>query len=491
MTEPTAGGIYRHGLNSRSVGFPGVLMQSVAQISPTLGIFYTIAFVTSQTGITAPLTYVVAFVLCLTLAVPLAGLARQMPSAGGYYTYVSRALGPDTGLITGWLYGVSVALVPCALAAFTGAVLHAELEAEFSFGLAWWVYAVAILALCFWVAFRGIVISARFMMTMGVAEIIIGLALAATGLLHPGPGGINLSGFNPANITSRSGFFLAVVLSIFAFTGFESAAAIGEESREPRRLIPAAIVGSVLMLGVFYVLTAWGLQIGWGTDHLTALANSPTAPAFVLAKRLWGVGWILVLLALLNSGIGVCIACTTSSTRTLYGMARTGALPALFGAVHPRHKTPYQAVIVQSAAALVLCLGLGALYGPTNLFDIFGIAGTYAYILIYGLGNVAAWRYFRTISRGNFNVIYHVLFPLIGTAALIYIGYESLVPVPAYPVWIGPIITIAYVATGLAALMWARRPGHAGWRARAGELPDTAEELDLPARSSAPVQPAS
>ena len=126
MTETTAGGVYRHELNSRSVGFPGVLMQSVAQISPTLGIFYTIAFVTSQTGITAPLTYVVAFVLCLTLAVPLAGLAREMPSAGGYYTYVSRALGPDTGLITGWLYGVSVALVPCALAAFTGAALHAS-----------------------------------------------------------------------------------------------------------------------------------------------------------------------------------------------------------------------------------------------------------------------------------------------------------------------------------------------------------------------------
>src|ERR1700730_12647099 len=75
-------------LGANSVGLPGVLMQSVAQISPTLGIFYTIAFVTSQTGITAPLTYVVAFVLCLTLAVPLAGLAREMPSAGGYYTYV-------------------------------------------------------------------------------------------------------------------------------------------------------------------------------------------------------------------------------------------------------------------------------------------------------------------------------------------------------------------------------------------------------------------
>src|SRR6202023_325277 len=133
--------------------------------------------------------------------------------------------------------------------------------------------------------------------------------------------------------------------------------------------------------------------------------------------------------------------------------------------------TPYKAVMVQSAAALLLCLGLGGLYGPAHMFNIFRIAGTYAYTLIYCLGNVAAWHYFRTIRRQNFNVLYHVVLLLIGTAASIYIGYESLVPVPAYPVWIGPIITAAYVVTGLAALMWARRPGHGGWRARAGELP--------------------
>ena len=54
MAETTAGGVYQHRLKTRSVGFPGVLMQSVAQISPTLGIFYTIAFTTGQTGITAP-----------------------------------------------------------------------------------------------------------------------------------------------------------------------------------------------------------------------------------------------------------------------------------------------------------------------------------------------------------------------------------------------------------------------------------------------------
>src|SRR5215472_10419275 len=75
--------IVRTDLRKGSIGLAGVLMQSIAQISPTLGIFYTIAFTTAQAGITAPLTYLLAFILCLTLAVPLSGLARRMPSAGG------------------------------------------------------------------------------------------------------------------------------------------------------------------------------------------------------------------------------------------------------------------------------------------------------------------------------------------------------------------------------------------------------------------------
>ena len=81
------------------------------------------------------------------------------------------------------------------------------------------------------------------------------------------------------------------------------------------------------------------------------------------------------------------------------------------------------------------------------------------------MGNVAAWRYFRAVRRESFNVVYHVVFPLIGTAALVYIGYKSIVPLPAYPVWIGPLITAVYVVAGLAALAWARRPARAGWRA--------------------------
>src|ERR1700710_2980952 len=93
-------------LRKGSIGPVGVLMQSIAQISPTLGVFYTIAFTTGQAGKAAPLTYLAAFVVCLMLAVPMVGLARHLPSAGGFYTFVSAGIGPRAGFITGWLYAV-------------------------------------------------------------------------------------------------------------------------------------------------------------------------------------------------------------------------------------------------------------------------------------------------------------------------------------------------------------------------------------------------
>jgi amino acid transporter len=205
-------------------------------------------------------------------------LARHLPSAGGFYTYVAHGIGPRWGFITGWLYALMVTVVPAALAAFTGAVLHDELDSKYGSGLPWWVYALVILAICFACAYRGIVISVRFLVVMSMFEIAVGLGLSLTGVANPGPGGVNGTGFNPAHIGSSSGFFLAIVLSIFAFTGFESAAAVGEESRNPKRLVPIAIAGSLTLIGAFYVVCAWGLQIGWGTDNLSALANSPTAP---------------------------------------------------------------------------------------------------------------------------------------------------------------------------------------------------------------------
>ena len=249
---------------------------------------------------------------------------------------------------------------------------------------------------------------------------------------------------------------------------------MGEESRDPKRLVPFAIVGSLVLIGLFYCVVAWGLQIGWGTDNLKALAESPTAPAFVLADRLWGNhASLIVLIALVNSGLGVCIACTTSATRTLYGMARTGALPEALAKVQPTHATPIVAVVVQSTVSLVVLLAAGLPLGAFDLFNVLGTTGTFVYVPIFILMNVAAYRFIRSQHPEEFSVAKYVVAPVVSTVALALIVYNSLHPLPDMPIRLAPFIALAYLLLGLAVLYGRNlRPGRTDWMARAGQLPD-------------------
>lgn len=453
-------------------------MQAIAQISPTLGIFYTIAFNTDQAGGAAPLTYLAAFIVCLTLSVPLAGLARHLPSAGGFYTYISAGIGPKTGFLTGWLYAIMASIVPAALAAFTGDILEKELTMKLGLHISWWAYALAIMAVCVFCAYRGLEISIRAMVVMCLFEMLVGLALASSGLINPGPGGLNFAGFNPASVGGSSGFFIAVVLSIFAFTGFESAATIGEESRDPKTIIPKAIIGSLVLIGGFYVFCAWGLQIGWGTENLKALASSEVAPAFVLADRLWNGASFIVLIALVNSGLSVCIACTTSATRTLYGMAKTGALPAFLCQVHDTRRTPHAAVAFQTFIALVALIGGGLALGPNDLFNVLGTAGTFVYIPIFIMMNIAAYRFFKNKHPDEFSVLAHIALPIFSTVALLGIAYFSLNPLPAYPIVLAPFIAMGYLIAGLFILVGRNlKAANSGWMQKAGQVPELTQHI--------------
>ena len=132
-------------------------------------------------------------------------------------------------------------------------------------------------------------------------------------------------------------------------TGWEGVVPLAEESENPRLLVPRAIVSTIVIMGAYLVFTSWGILIGWGTDDLGALVASKELPPFVLARRFWGAGWVVMLFALLNSMIAVSIASSLVSTRMWYAMARSGALPKSLAAIHPRHKTPVNAVSVPGA----------------------------------------------------------------------------------------------------------------------------------------------
>ena len=106
-------------------------------------------------------------------------------------------------------------------------------------------------------------------------------------------------------------------------------------------------------------------------------------PSFVLGKKYWGDGWLIVLFALFNSAIAVSIACTNASTRFLYGMARAKALPTALTKIHSRFKTPTNAILVQTGINVLLGLILPLAIGVANVYNVTGTWFTFALAFVY------------------------------------------------------------------------------------------------------------
>jgi amino acid transporter len=333
--------------------------------------------------------------------------------------------------------------------------------------------------------YRGIAISARVTMTLALLEIAIVVALSVWALSLPGPGRAPaLASFLPGGAPSGSGLWLGVMFSLFCFAGFESVAPLAEESADPRRSLPRAIMASIALMGVFYLFCSFATLRGWGTDHVDALVRSAEAPLFVVARRLWSRAWVLVLVAVLNSVLGVCVACTTTSTRMFYAMGRAGTLPGALARVHPRFRTPTGAIWLQTALSLGVGLGLGFGLGPLQAFSFMGVVITLGLTLVYSAGNLGVFRLYRGEQQQEYRPILHLVCPALSTAALAYMGYRSLSPWPAAPLCFAPVVVAAWLGLG-GGLMWlgalrARRARRGSARDAAGRAAAAAKAATLP-----------
>jgi amino acid transporter len=308
------------------------------------------------------------------------------------------------------------------------------------------------------------------MVVLGAAEIAIVVALSFFGVAQPGPGGVNLNGYLPSYAPSRSGLYLGIVFSIFSFTGFDAVAPLAEESENPRRNIPRAIMGSILCMGAFYVFCSWAVMGGWGTHDVTSFVASSENPCFVLARRLWGRAWILVFVAVLNSILAVSIAGTNAATRVFFAMSRSGALPEPLRAVHPRYRTPVNAIWLQTLITLAVGLGLGWLLGPDQEYYFMGVVVTLGLVFVYSAGNYGVYRYYRSEKKQEFQLWKHVVCPALSTASLLWVGVKSVVPLPASPLRYAPAVVAFWLAAGCAVVWLMKRGGHESWLRKAGEV---------------------
>ena len=415
------------GLAREAIGLREVLFQSITHMAPAAAVAFSIIAGAGFAAGALPLAVILALIGCLLVAISIGELARHLPSAGSFYTYTARGIHPAVGFLVAWGYALVEPLVAPLLYLIFGHLVATVLHQEFGWRYSqwWWISALAAAVVVFFLGYFGIQISARTGTVIGLFEIGVFTALALWLIVKAG-GNNTLSVFGTKFATAESfrgfsGVVAGSIYTILAFIGFEAAAPLAEETRDPRRNIKLAVIYSCIGIGIFYVLTTYAAVVYFGPSKFAGFASFGGGnPWDGLARKVWGAGWVLVFLAIANSAIANSNAAANATTRTWYAMGRIRIFPRIFAHVHPRWKSPDVAVVVQFVVGVVLSLWLGGKYGPFPVaFILVATIDVAIIIAIYMLVDLACLMFYLRERRSEFNVILHGVLPLAGIAAFV------------------------------------------------------------------------
>lgn len=439
-----------------------VVFQAVTHLGPAITVIASVPVLGLYVGASIPIVLTFAMIATLLTAGCVVSLSRHLPSAAGYYTFVSHGLGKPAGYFTAWAYFLYDPLIPALVITYPAYIISTAMQDNLGFSIPWWALTVVLLLVIHGSSYFGVKPSAKFNLTMGLIEVVIMVALGITLLAHPGKQGLSTVPFHFPSMSGGVQFLvLGLVFALLDFTGFESAAPLAEETANPRRAIPRTVIFSTIGCGLLWILLAYGAEVGYGVSHVHAFATAEN-PFFTLARNVWGAGWGLVVFALLNSCLAGGLAGTTAGTRVLYSLGKAGALPKALGRVHPKHQTPYVAITAQTVLSIAIALIVGFWQQPIGVAINIGLMVTLGVIVVYILGDISVVRLYRTTFRSEWNLFRHGIVPGLACLALGTALYYSVIPLPTGSLRVAIILVAIWLVIGLVlAGVLARRRGSA------------------------------
>jgi len=435
-------------LKQNVVGTTGAVIMSAALMGPAVSVYFNPQLAAGFAGAAVPFVFLVSLVAVAIAANGLGEMARKLPSAGAFYTYVSRGIGPRTGFVTGLLMFVAYSLLVPAELALIGSYGHDILARTLGLDVHWALIALFCALLTLTLSMVGIQSSLRTSLVLFTLEVAIILIVAAVILLKGGAAGISVQPFNPASSPQGlSGIALASVYGILSFVGFEGAATLGEEAKEPRTTVPRAIMGSLALVACIYLITTFSEIIGFGVQNMAKLTGD-SAPFDTLAKTYLPGFRIFVDLAGVSSIFAVIMNTHNGVVRIIFAMGREGLLPRVLGSVNRRYRTPGTAIIVQSIFSVAVTLIVGTWVGPLNAYAYLGALLTLGILPVYILVNLACMRFYRREHPQEASLIRHTILPILGCLLMLIPIYGSVWPIPAAPYNYFPYLLVAYIVVG-------------------------------------------
>ena len=458
VTTPLPKGEEMPQLRRNSLDIRHAIIISVAVMSPAASVFFNTIPQGQAVGAAIPLCYLVGFVIALLVANSYSEFSREIPSSGSSYTFITKGIGPRFGFMSAWV-GLLAILVGVPYT-FVGLSSNLEtiLNRSFGFDLSWIFYFVLLLGVAFAICYSGIRQSLNVDLTFLAVEIGVCLILAGVVLFHVGQqGGLSVAPFTLDVIPSQGGLvnnlIQGIILGVLSFIGFETASSLGTEMRDPHRNIPRAVYGSMIIVGIFYILMVYMETVGYGPNIASRFVNE-SAP-FDTISRMYSP-WLTVFVDLVGvfSFFSAGIAILNGSARILFTVAQEGLLPSFLGTLHPTRKTPVGAVTLMCVGGGIIGLVVGFLMGTTNAFAFFATLDALSVMIIYALVCAGTLRFFRQQARRErFQLLQHGVMPVFATLLITAIFVLVFTSPGAAPLNIIPFIIGGWVIVGIGVIV--------------------------------------
>lgn len=430
------------GLKSDNLSFVETIGQSIANVSPTFMPALALVVVAGLAGPASWLVYALATISLVLVGMNLSRLTSRYAAAGSFFVYISRSLGPVTGGLVGW--GLIVAYLGTAMAVTVGVAIFLESVLK-PFGMhvpSVIVYGVTV-GLAWLLAYRDIKMSSRVGLGLEVASIAVILFLAITILAKHNGALIDMKQLT-LDGASFGGIAQAAVFAIFSFVGFESAASLGRETKDPLRTIPRAVITSTLAAGGFFVVMSYIMVLGYNDDAGALAKDGAPLDTLAAGVGIAGIGTLIYIGATI-SAFACALASINAAARLLFSMGRYQFVHGSMGLVHAEHRSPHIAVTISAALTFLmpmLMLGMDDM----TAFGVFGTVATFGFILGYLLISIAAPLYIK--KQGELKTR-DIVTGVLGSLAMLGALVGSVYPMPAYPYNVLPYVFLGYLAVGL------------------------------------------
>ncbi|AHD24137.1 amino acid permease (plasmid) [Rhodococcus pyridinivorans SB3094] len=393
-------------LKRGAIGLVGVVFMVVAFSAPITAMTGNLPVAVGYgNGIGAPAGFLIATVVLTIFSIGFVALARHITAAGAFYTFVSRGWSKIPGLAAGVMSMVTYMIMEAGLIGIFSAFAQQAMTSQFGLDVPWEVYAFLAVVVIALLSHKDISVAAKVLGFVLVCEIGMLTITAARALISGGPDGISWSSLNPMSALSTNGVAggvvgLGLLMAFWSWVGFESTAIYGEESKDPKTIVPRATLIAVIGIGVFYTFIAWGIVTGNGATQAVERASGTNPFELLYAPTReyvgnWGVTvfeWLV-----LGGSFACALAIHNSASRYLFAFGRDGLLWRRLGGAHPRHSSPWIASLTQSLfAALVLLLCSVTRSDPyAVLFTLVAILATICLLIVQTMCSISVITYFH------------------------------------------------------------------------------------------------